>query len=209
MCETAKLPDGRVIRVVGYDWYRSPAAELRGWLVMLGLAAMLWGCGGLAFSPGVEQAVGSDGAPDAPDAGEGGLHDAPPDGGSDTDGRPEAADAQTCDRQAPNAQCGQIPPDACSLFVHNDGLGQQWTDCAPLGTYDESEAENACRAAAAAGGGDPASCTPRSCGDAGIEDVCGAVGATFGCSCWGFAGPGAGHVLSNCECARATDWSWQ
>lgn len=40
--------------------------------------------------------------------------------------------------------------DACAPVTHDNGLGQTWTDCVPLGTYDEAQAMKACRASDAA-----------------------------------------------------------
>lgn len=78
VCESATLPDGRVIRVVRFEHYRSITGELRAWLVWLGFTLLLFGCGGAEFSPGGEQPVEAS-APD--DAGRGGSADV--DGGDE------------------------------------------------------------------------------------------------------------------------------
>jgi hypothetical protein len=36
--------------------------------------------------------------------------------------------------------------DGCTIVTHHDGFGQSWTDCAPLATYDYTEANAACNA---------------------------------------------------------------
>ena len=38
---------------------------------------------------------------------------------------------------------------ACALVTHDNGIGQTWTDCAPLGTYNETQAMKACKASSA------------------------------------------------------------
>jgi hypothetical protein len=76
--------------------------------------------------------------------------------------------------------------DACTPVLHSNGLGQSWTDCVPLGTYNEAQAKKACWAAVG-----PASAmslcnvTP-SCNEA----VFYAVGI------WSYAGATAGYVSS-------------
>lgn len=213
VCETAQLSDGRVLRVVGHEHYRSVTAELRGWLLWLGLSILLVGCGGAEFSPGVEQTADSSPAEaSAPaDAGSRG------DGAASTDGgEMEATTAcppQSTPCMAPgygrlqDGGCGCLPNDACSRVDHNDGIGQTWTDCAPVGTYDAAQATSACDAA----GGKH--CALNACGaDAAASDVCSCGIASLGCVCWGFAGPGAGHVASSTlepQCAGPGDWKWQ
>ena len=41
---------------------------------------------------------------------------------------------------------------ACAAVVHNDGVGQMWSDCAPLGTFTQDQAEKACEAWCAVNG---------------------------------------------------------
>jgi hypothetical protein len=41
----------------------------------------------------------------------------------------------------------------CVALEHDNGVGQTYTSCSPLGTYDEASAMLACRAFVAAGGG--------------------------------------------------------
>ena len=41
---------------------------------------------------------------------------------------------------------------ACAEVTHNDGLGQMWSDCAPLGTFNQDQAEKACEAWCAVNG---------------------------------------------------------
>lgn len=42
---------------------------------------------------------------------------------------------------------------ACTAYTHDNGMGQTWTDCEPLGTYDETQAAKACQAYVAVMGG--------------------------------------------------------
>lgn len=41
---------------------------------------------------------------------------------------------------------GGAPVDACSPVTHDNGLGQTWQDCVPIGTYNEEQATKACKA---------------------------------------------------------------
>ena len=125
----------------------------------------------------------SDPALDAPaesaptiDSGTGGADAEDADGGSGEDARPEADAAQEVE--------------ACSPVTHSDGLGQSWSDCAPLGTYDQAEAQAACEA----NGGSP--CVLNACGA-----VCDVDPHSPGyCSCWVYAGALAGHVNNTAGC---------
>lgn len=45
-----------------------------------------------------------------------------------------------------SVEVGADSNDACAPITHNNGLGQTWTDCVPLGTYNESQAMAACAA---------------------------------------------------------------
>jgi hypothetical protein len=80
--------------------------------------------------------VDSDGGAPSPDAG-GEEESSPGDAG------PVKSDA------GPPGDAG-MASDGCTYVTHRDGFGQTWTDCAPLGTYDYTEANDACNAYAVA-----------------------------------------------------------
>jgi hypothetical protein len=81
---------------------------------------------------------------------------------------------------------------ACTAVVHNDGVGQQWRDCVASGTYDEDQAMSACRAWCAVNGG--CACTDvvgSLCGD-----KSGQVTAThYDVMSWVWEGPNAGNLI--------------
>jgi hypothetical protein len=125
-----------------------------------------------------------------------GLDTGEPDvSGSDAD----PLDAPRCDAAS---DCG-----ACT-YAHANGLGQDYFDCAPPGTYDLAQATEACAAYA----GDSSQCSAATCGAASV--VC-SSGAATSCACWGFAGAGAGHVHDsglagalNCVCPGPAAPAW-
>jgi hypothetical protein len=87
-----------------------------------------------------------DAAPDASDA-----------GGADTDAAPDAdaaSDANQVDASQVDASLADAATDApCTTYTHSNGMGQTWTDCVPLGTYNEVQAAKACAAYVAVMGG--------------------------------------------------------
>jgi len=97
------------------------------------------GSGGSSATGG---AVGPGGAPSSGGAGTGGsTGGAPGSGGSPGTGGGSGG--------APNS--GGTPGsggvvDACTPVTHDNGLGQTWQDCVPLGTYNQSQAVKACKA---------------------------------------------------------------
>lgn len=207
VCETATLSDGRVLRVIGHEHYRSVTAELRGWLLWLGLAILLVGCGGAEFSPGVEQVVDSSPAEaSAPaDAGSRG------EGAANADGGEMEATTDCCSNptMACKGGCADAAPKECDdagLVTHSDGIGQTWQDCAPLGTYDVAEAQAACKANAAP-------CVMHVCTGSDLA-VCNLDPDVPGyCTCWTYAGTDVGHVnsqactdLAHAYCGGGTPW---
>jgi hypothetical protein len=94
---------------------------------------------------------------------------------------------------AEGGTCGGSRP-----TVHSNGMGQTFQNCAPSGTYNATQALEACAAFA----GENASCTIASCagpGDnagraAGEQAACSTGGSV--CNCWTFTGPNAGLVQS-------------
>lgn len=81
-----------------------------------------------------------------------------------------------------------VAADTCAI-VHDNGMGGHWTDCVPLGTYNETQAKAACAALT----NDPAACTIM-LGGSEFTDICAQSngwldGGTHNvCACWGFAG---------------------
>jgi hypothetical protein len=79
------------------------------------------------------------------------------------------------------------------IITHNNGIGDKWQDCMPLGTYDVIAALRACKASGAS------SCTMTAgCGDKNLV-VCGydATGSNYVGGCWGYSGSVAGYVNSS------------
>ena len=98
--------------------------------------------------------------------------------------------------------------------THDNGLGQQWTDCTSLHTYSQAEATAACESSSQSSVytcPNAVSCDT----DAGSQEaVCSGTlgGAPIGpCDCWAYGGPAVGHVHvsdAGCVCAAETDPSW-
>ena len=108
-------------------------------------------------------------------------------------------DLDGCECATP-ACCGQ----KCQT-THSDGLGQTFYDCAPLATYNATQALEAC----AAYTGNMAECASGyKCGNA--YAACSAGAAV--CDCWAYSGGVAGHVGTSvnttCYCPLASDPKW-
>ena len=188
------------------------------WLHRLGqwlLAFAMVSCGGDPFTVAqtldevrldAAPADASDPALDAPaesaptiDSGTGGADAEDADGGSGEDARPEADAAQEVE--------------ACSPVTHSDGLGQSWSDCAPLGTYDQAEAQAACSAWAAVNGSSGAlGCSVSICPD-GASTIVYWLSTEATCAAnWVYQGAATGHVGPvgiGCMCPTQSDPSWQ
>jgi hypothetical protein len=170
-----------------------------------------------ADAPAVpEDDTGSD---DATDAGPTPGDDGPPPGDDDADAEIDASAGDDATDGAPSdandsappvdANDGGPPPDAgdgsaCKAIVHFNGLGQTYTDCAPLGTYNADEAAKACAAA------DAGACTENTilCANAPMECTSGNP-----CMCWTYGGTTAGRARASgaaaiCQCPLATDPPW-
>ncbi len=82
---------------------------------------------------------------------------------------------------------------------HTDGEGQNFTDCAPLGTYDQNEADEACAAYAAANQSSSIDCSFGGCGNSSLicaftpENDDGVI-LQLCDYCWGYSGIQAGEV---------------
>ena len=85
---------------------------------------------------------------------------------------------------------------ACTLVTHDNGLGQTWTDCAPLGTYNETQAMKACKASGAT------RCTNEGCvpGNVAVIGIDTVDARTVGI--WGYGGPTSwSFVCSGANCS--------
>lgn len=85
---------------------------------------------------------------------------------------------------------GAVVDAGCALVTHENGLGQTWQDCVPLGTYNEEQAMKACEASGAA-----------RCVDSKITSGCGGSSHVFGfddaskiVGVWGYDGFQGGLV---------------
>lgn len=103
--------------------------------------------------------------------------------------------------------------DACGT-VHNNGAGQSFTTCSPVGMFDEAGAVAACEAfGASQGAANPSvdcflnETTVIDCG-VGAQMAC--IGEYAPCKCWEFYGPNKGHVSTvyGCGCPSSNDPTW-
>jgi hypothetical protein len=111
------------------------------------------------------------------------------DGSADTDGG-ENTDGSTDLDASIDSPIDAETSDACAPVTHNTGLGQQWTDCVPLGTYNLEQALKACAAY----------CTSISCtciDNPGEASYCGNaefVTTQNGTTAWQYQGSFAGYA---------------
>jgi hypothetical protein len=88
--------------------------------------------------------------------------------------------------------------------IHDNGVGQPFYDCNPLGTWGESTAQEACTAYAVTVGGDFSFCeTAAACGSG--VGVCLSFLHTY---CWWYFGPQAGWVTNELSCVTKIS-AWQ
>jgi hypothetical protein len=154
----------------------------------IALVLALYGCGGQGFSAAI---------------GDGGdLADArgSTDVRSNDSGSIEAADGAVIDSGAADSgtveaaavDSSSIPVDAasdvCVPVTHSNGIGQTWTDCVPLGTYNTMQALKAC--AAFLGVSVPA------CNVSPVSD-CGGGTVSIAGGTWTYNGPNEGHVQTS------------
>jgi hypothetical protein len=173
-----------------------------------------WGDAAVASAPALDPSPASAPAVDPAAASQSGAmavevddaSPAAPQPGSDTPtANPPSIDAvgtSPTPAKDPAKDAGACPC-ASGCTVHSNGLGQTYEDCAPAGTYNQREAQEACSAFA----GNSASCTIQSCSSGGgggpgkasldptLEQAVCSTGATT-CSCWTFSGENAGLVQS-------------
>ena len=108
-----------------------------------------------------------------------------------------------------DSQCRDADSDCGScMYVHANGVGQTFSDCTPLATYNTAQAIKACVAYT----GNSLECRAATCGATSV--VCSSEAATS-CACWAFAGAAAGHVIDsgqagalNCMCPGLTSPTW-
>jgi hypothetical protein len=125
-----------------------------------------------------------------------------------------------CDGSGCNCRTSTTAPGCCSgstasvtgtcQTVHSNGIFQNgafenYFDCVPAGTYNLTQATEACTAYT----GSAALCTFSSCGGS-LNTVCGP--GPQGCACWQFSGTNTGHVVasgsSSCFCPGPGDPGW-
>lgn len=101
-----------------------------------------------------DSGVGSGGAPGNGGLSTGGAAGSGTDGALASTGGLSGSGGFVASGGAPGAGgvigAGGEPVDACAPVTHDNGLGQTWQDCVPLGTYDLIQAMKACKASEAA-----------------------------------------------------------
>jgi hypothetical protein len=116
-----------------------------------------------------------------------------------------------CNTAAPDLDgCECNTPSCCGggcQTTHSNGVGGDYYDCVAKGTYDLTEATEAC----ASYTGNAGVCATSSCNGPGSNHVvCGAQGTV--CVCWDYSGSNLGHVFSSgstaCTCPGSTDPAW-
>lgn len=116
-----------------------------------------------------------------------------------------------CSTTAPNLDgCECNTPACCGSkceTTHANGVGQNYYDCVDAGTYNVTQATEAC----AAYTGNQAACSSSGCTGPGSNMVvCGSSGNL--CVCWNYSGTNVGHLYSSgqstCYCPGSTDPSW-
>jgi hypothetical protein len=93
-----------------------------------------------------------------------------------------------------------VDADACAPVTHDNGLGQTWQDCVPLGTYDLDQAMKACTAHT----GDVRKCAKApGCGSAPwvVQDT-----SDPSDYLWGYEGNTAGYVGEHGGCPTTKPW---
>lgn len=129
---------------------------------------------------------------------------------------PPPSDAPV-DTGQPDAHDAGCTPgcDVGCLTVHDNGVGGTFTDCTPLGTYNEAQANLAANSATNVPG-DVIGALTCGAGPNTSAAVC-KIGPT-NCACWAYAAtgtfvPNIGHatnntVIANCLCPTTIDPAW-
>jgi hypothetical protein len=116
-----------------------------------------------------------------------------------------------CDTTAPDTDgCECATPSCCGsscATTHSNGLSENYYDCTAKGTYNSTQAMEACTAYT----GNVALCSTAACTGPGSNMVaCGASGGK--CACWNYSGTNQTHVTtssnSTCYCPTSTDPTW-
>jgi hypothetical protein len=114
-----------------------------------------------------------------------------------------------CNTTAPNTDgCECNTPSCCGsscATTHSNGIGQSYYDCVAQGTFNSTQATEACGAYTSS------ACSTLSCTGGGSNLV--ACGTNNGaCVCWDYSGSNVGHVHASvnatCYCPSTTDPSW-
>lgn len=162
-----------------------------------------------ADEPGDDDGMSESGGPVDTGASETSSNDAA-DGASDANATDDVGPADTGvgPDTGPTPEAGGGDDGGCLLpVVHSNGQGQDYSDCSPLMTYTETEAQKACAANTA----DAAACSANTA-------VCnifggGTVICSASCVCWGYTGASMGHVNTGglghvCTCPGQIDPTW-
>ena len=92
-------------------------------------------------------AVGPGGSPSSGGAGTGGsTGGSPSTGGTGTGGGSGGTSTGGALNSGGTPGSGGVADAGCTPVPHDNGLGQTWQDCVPLGTYNQSQAVKACKA---------------------------------------------------------------
>jgi hypothetical protein len=154
-------------------------------LACLALAA----CSGSSFN--VADPPPPDAAPDAPaevaQGDDGGADVVHPDGAELDAAGDGAGDALEAGDGGALEAALDAPVDACAVS-HDDGYGETFVNCVPLGTFDKGEATAAC----ARHTGDVTECGYVH-GGGNLDAICSNMGAAL-CACWQYDGADAGMV---------------
>jgi hypothetical protein len=149
-------------------------------------ALLLSACGGSFGAAAVDSVDGAGDGPELDAPADAAAPDAPrelADGARASDAV-DAVDASEPDRDGSAALDAPSPSDAgdggCSV-IHDDGFGEHWTDCVPLGTYTWAQAMATC----ATHTGDAKYCADLG---AGTDAVCSNQDSYPTCACWAYAG---------------------
>jgi hypothetical protein len=144
-----------------------------------------------------------DGPENGGDGGDGGRLDGGPGEAGDGGGARDAGDAGS--DAAADTGGGTGPCDGGTApVVHSNGLGQTFSDCAPLGTINVTQALEACDAYTS----DAGACSIYLTCSAGSE-LC--AGNATNCACWRYDGNTAGHVATmsgGCNCIGSSSPTW-
>jgi hypothetical protein len=118
----------------------------------------------------------------------------------------ECASAATAAQGTVGGCCGG----ACQV-AHDNGVGQSFFDCAALGTHNQTQAMEACKAYTGDASG--AQCMAFACQGGGQNGVVCNQTSPLACVCWNYTGTNIGHfhnsgVVGQCFCPSAAEGTW-